>query len=88
VYQISEIDSSEKPPLYSLIDLMNDKVPGHFYGEELLAAPKIDFENHFFEVETIITKKKINNVPHILVKYMYYPNKFNQWIPESNVKPT
>ncbi len=67
---------------------MNDKVPGHFYKEELTRAPNIEFKNHFFEVEKIIKKKKIKKKLHYYVKYMFYPNKFNQWIPAENLKST
>ena len=80
------MDSGEKPPLYSLVDLMNDKVPGHFYKEELQKAPSVDYNKHFFEVEKVIKKKTIKKKLYLYVKFMYYPNKFNQWIPFENVK--
>lgn len=45
------------PALYTLKDLMQDKVPGHFYKEELTIAPNLDYKKHFFEVEKVIKKK-------------------------------
>ncbi len=74
------------PALYSLEDLMNDKVPGHFYKEELTLAPTVNYNKHFFEVEEVLKKKKIKKKLHFFVKYLYYPKKFNQWIPADNIK--
>ena len=86
IYQIKGIDSGEKPPLYSLVDLMNDTVPGHYYKEELLKAPSVNYKKHFFEVEEILAKKYINKKLYYYVKYLFYPKKFNQWIPAKNLK--
>ncbi len=65
---------------------MNDKVPGHFYKEELFKAPNIEYKYHFFEVEKVLKQKKINKKIFYYVKYTFYPNKFNQWIPAENIK--
>jgi hypothetical protein len=48
IFQIESIDASISPPLYSLIDLLKDKVPGHFYKEQLTKAPVPDYKKRFF----------------------------------------
>ena len=74
------------PPLFSLIDLMKDKVPGHYYFEQLTKAPVPDYKSDFFLVEKIISKKVVRRKVFYLVKFLYYPSKFNQYIPEENLK--
>lgn len=78
--------SEVNPPLYSLVDLLKDKVPGHFYTEELLKAPNVNNKKHFFEVEEILKTKVVRSKSFYFVKYLYYPKKFNQWIPAENLK--
>ena len=69
--------------MFKLIDLMKDPVEGQYYREQLTKAlgPK---QSDYFFVEKILGTKKIKGVQHFLVKYLYYPNKFNQYIPKSN----
>lgn len=73
------------PPMFKLQDLMNDAVPGQFYQEQLTKSPPPKASDYFF-VEKVLGQKKIKGVLHYLVKYLYYPNKFNQYIPKSNFK--
>ena len=74
------------PPLFSLIDLMKDKVPGHYYFEQLTKAPTPDYKNDFFLVEKLLGSKVVRGKKYYLVKFLYYPSKFNQYIPEENLK--
>ena len=86
MYQISKIDALINPPLFSLQDLMKDKVPGHFYKEQLLKTEKPNFAQNFFEVEKVLKEKTIKGKKFYLVKFLYYPSKFNEYIPEENMK--
>ena len=86
IYQISQVDASIIPPLYSLIDLMKDKVPGHFYREQLTLAPMPEYQKDFFLVEKILGQKIVKGKKFFLVKFLYYPSKFNQYVPETNLK--
>jgi len=69
-----------------LIDLLKEQVKGYFYEEQLTKCPSPEYKEKFFEIEKVIKTKLINNKKWLFVKYLYYPNKFNQWIPESNLK--
>jgi len=71
--------------MFKLVDLMNDPVEGQFYREQLTKSPAPKSSDYFY-VEKILSKKKIKGVQHFLVKYLYYPNKFNQYVPETNFK--
>jgi hypothetical protein len=85
LFQITNIDKTAEPELYKLKDLMNDPLPGLFYRHQLVKSPPPDKNSEFF-VEKILKKKKINKKLFYLVKYLYYPDKFNQWIPQENFK--
>jgi AAA+ superfamily predicted ATPase len=72
--------------LYLLKDLLKDPVPGFFYREQLVKSPAPNEDSDFFFVEKVLKKKRMNKKIYYLVKYLYYPDKFNQWIPEENFK--
>jgi len=65
---------------------MKEKVKGYYYEEQLTKCPSPENKEKFFEIEKVIKTKFINKKKWLYVKYLYYPNKFNQWIPESNLK--
>jgi AAA+ superfamily predicted ATPase len=65
---------------------MKDKVPGHFYKEQLTKAPKPDYQKDFFFIEKVLGQKKVKGKMYYLVKYLYYPSKFNEYVPEENFK--
>ena len=72
--------------MFSLIDLLKDPLPGHYYKEQLTLAPKPDYKNDFFAIEKVIKTMKRKKKKYYFVKYLYYPSKFNQFIPEENLK--
>ena len=78
--------AERRPVMYKLQDLLKEKVLGQFYREQLTKSPPPKASDYFF-VEKILGQKKIKGVDHYLVKYLYYPNKFNQYIPKTNLKP-
>ena len=86
IYQISKVDATINPPLYSLIDLMKDPVPGQFYKKQLLSAPTPNYKKDFFFVEKILGRKTMKKKEFVLVKFLYYPSKFNQYVPIENIK--
>jgi len=64
---------------------MKDKVNGSFYREQLVKSEKPDYKRNFFEVESILGSKKVKGKKYYLVKFLYYPSKFNQYIAEENL---
>ena len=82
---MSEVLAQIQPVMFKLIDLMKDNVEGQFYRQQLTKSPPPKARDYFF-VEKILGQKKIKGVNHFLVKYLYYPNKFNQYVPSTNFK--
>lgn len=66
------------------MDLMNDKVPGHYYREQLTKSLPPD-QHEYFLIEKVLGQKKIKGKQHVLVKYLYYPDKFNRYVLEDNI---
>jgi hypothetical protein len=65
---------------------MKDKVPGHFYEQQLTKAPEPNYKKDFFFVEKVLNEKTVRGQKYVLVKFLYYPSKFNQYIPLQNLK--
>ena len=75
------IDSIEPtlPVVYKLRDLAGEKIKGTFYKQEL---KKISVDpNARYEVEAVLAEKR----GKVLVKYLGWPSKFNEWLPKKNV---
>ena len=65
---------------------MNDTFPGFYYRKQLTKCPAPAFKHDFFMVEKILGKKMVNKKKYFLVKFLFYPAKFNQFISEDNLK--
>lgn len=68
------------------MDLMKEEKPGHYYREQLIKTETPNFEENYFEVEKVLHVKKVRGKKYYLVKFLYYPDKFNEYIPEENMK--
>jgi transposase InsO family protein len=60
---------------------LKEEVIGRFYPAEL----QIVHPDGVFKVEKILSRKMVNRVPHILVKWLHFNDSYNEWIPESNI---
>lgn len=71
------------PIIYKLEDLKGEDINGIFYESELSSYnPTEDAE---YKIEKVMGKKKIKGEEYILVKYKGWPDKFNEWIPRTNL---
>lgn len=70
------------PRTYTLRDWSNEKIVGSFYAKELQKVK----EPAEYDVEDILDRKTIRGKKMVFVKWMGYPDSFNQWIPEADVK--
>jgi len=77
--------SNLKPALYQLKDLLNDTIPGLYYASQLTktSAPK---DTDFKLVEKVLKTKVINGEKFYFVKFLFYGDKFNLWVPSKNIK--
>ena len=73
------------PPVYRLKDWNQEDITGVFYEKELVKVIKA---NDFYKIEKVIRKRRKNNQTEVLVKWLGYPDSFNQWIPQSELKTT
>lgn len=62
---------------------MNHSVPGFYYRQQLTKAPPPSEKDYFF-VEKVLQEKVVQGKKYFLVKYLFYPPKFNQWVAETN----
>ncbi|XP_035229671.1 uncharacterized protein LOC118201641 [Stegodyphus dumicola] len=69
------------PAVYRIKDLLGDSVKGTFYAQEL---QKVRLKEEY-RIEKILKKRIHKNQTEYFVKYRGYPDKFNQWIPASNL---
>ena len=71
---------------YYLKDLQGEKVLGSFYSEYLVPfVPPVDGEYRLDPQFKIMERKNIRGIPHIKVKWLGWPTKFNQWIRADSV---
>ena len=80
LFKISKINDT-KPITYNIVDLNNESIEGIFYAEELQKIDKSVLDEPF-KIEKIIKKSKGKS----LVKYLGYPDSFNEWIDDKNLK--
>lgn len=85
IFQVSRVWAGIEPVLYSLIDLKGDAVPGRFYRQVLRPAPNGKDPNFNFEIEQVLDSRGTGSNKEYLVKFMFYPDKFNEWIPAKNI---
>ena len=69
------------PVTYRIKDYQDELVAGSFYEKELQKA-----KQEVYRIEKVIRKRTKNGIKEVYVKWRGYADKFNQWIPESDVK--
>ena len=86
-FKIYHIDRNLSKDRYYLKDLKGEKILGSFYEEYLVlfnpdndAKFKIDPRFNNFK------RKMIKGKEHVWVKWLGWPDKFNQWVPMDDVR--
>lgn len=80
VYSIEKVQKTT-PITYIIKDSLGEVIQGSFYSEELQKT-----NQEIYRIEKVIRKKKIDGVEHALVKWSGYSEKYNQWIPVSDLE--
>ena len=80
-FRIVRINRTLPIPLYYLRS-MNDEqyIKGGFYAEELELV-----RGDVYKIERIIRRKRRRNRNYILVKWKYFNDNWNEWIPEDSI---
>ena len=71
-------------PVYRLADWNGEEIKGTFYNQQLQSV-NVDREG-IFKIEKILKRRRRNGVNQVLVKYLHWPKKFNEWINEDRVQ--
>ena len=74
---------SRRPPVYKLKDYDDEELQGTFYEAEL---QKVGKQDDVFDIEKILKKRGKGKNVQYLVKWLGYPNKFNSWVSDSEIK--
>lgn len=81
VFQIDGILARKVPVLYKLRDLLGEPITGNYYKQELKKTEKPEV----FKIERILCKKVKKKKLYYYVKWLYYPPKFNSYIPAESI---
>ena len=82
-FRVHAIKQNMPIPMYILSNFSGDEIlKGSFYANELV---KIDSEDRVDKIEKVLKKQTVNGVKQIFVKWLGWPDKYNQWINESEV---
>ena len=85
-FKIYHVDRRLSKDRYYLKDLQGDKIIGSFYEEYLvLFDPSVNGDYRLDPKYKITEKKNIRGISHIKVKWLGWPDKFNQWIRADSV---
>lgn len=66
-----------QPPVYSIEDLLGEKISGTVYEWEI---QKVNLKDDYFVVDKVIKTRRRGNKREYLVSYRGWPPKFNQWV--------
>jgi hypothetical protein len=72
------------PTTYVIKDLQNEVITGTFYEQELQKISETS--EPIYRIEKVIKKKRENRKIKYFVKWLGYPEKFNSWIEDKDLK--
>lgn len=84
LFIVSNILANKTPVLYGLKDLKQRPVTGFFYSAQLTKTKEPKKENYFL-IEKILGHKMIRNKKYYLCKFLYYDDRFNEYVLESDI---
>ena len=84
IFKIIPPNNTRYFALYSLKDLQNEPIEGTFYETEVQRVS--EDTNREYKIETVLKRRVRGKQRQILVKWWGYPEKFNEWINESDVQ--
>lgn len=76
---VTDIDKSRRIYMYKIKDYNDEAIKGLFYAHELNKV-RID-PNQPYKIENIIKSRGKGKKKEYLVKFLYWPDKFNTWLP-------
>ena len=70
-----------QPPVYKIKDWESEQIVGSYYEEELVKVVKPE---EIYKIEKVLKTRKHKGVVEHFVKWLGYPDKFNQWIKQTD----
>jgi hypothetical protein len=83
VFVISHVNTKEKPYLYSLKELNDKPVKKKYYSWQLRVASDPYKTN--LPIEKILQERKKGSQKEFLVKWLFYDNSYNSWVPKKQL---
>lgn len=81
MFYVQQVHTSLPIPMYTLQSYdRQETIEGRFYENEL---QEVDFS--VFKIESVLKERTKKGVKEILVKWKGWPERYNQWIPKSNL---
>ncbi len=84
IFKIDKRFKREGLPLYTLVDWDGEVIDGTFYESELQSVNVDDSTE--YRVEKILKKRLRNKQREVLVRWLHWPQKYDSWILEKDVK--
>ena len=86
VFKVSGRFLKQGFPMYKLKDIKGRVIGGNFYQVELQKVRKD--ESSMWFIETVLKKRRRNKKVQYYVKWDGFPDEYNSWVDESDVKDT
>jgi hypothetical protein len=81
VFEVTRILNT-KPAQVKIKDLLGEEIGGSFYMDEV---QKVDKPEEY-QIEKVLRTRKVGNKKEYFVKWIGYPEKFNEWVGEDQVR--
>lgn len=81
-YRIVRINRTQAVPMYYLRAMDDgENIEGAFYAEEIQPV-----RGDLWKIEKTLDERVRRGIPEVLVKWKYLSDKWNEWIPKSNIE--
>ena len=84
IFKIKTCFKREGIPVYRLESWDEEKVEGTLYEQELQSI-RVDDSTEYF-IQDILKRRVRNKRKEVLVRWLHWPQKYDSWIPEEEVK--
>ena len=84
LFKVTERFLIQGIPMYKIEDFTGEEIKGNFYQNELTRVQKD--EDSLWFIEKKIRKRRRNGKVEWLVKFEGWPDKYNQWVSEREIK--
>src|SRR3977135_2749266 len=81
VFTVSKVLNTKSPQV-KVKDYHDEEIKGSFYMEEV---QKVD-KSEEYRIEKVLRTRRVNNEKESLVKWVGYPDKFNEWVGEDQIR--